>query len=61
MKHEVAKMQLTQEQVQQYHDDGFLIVRGVFDQSTVAGMREHYMAMRAEGPKPGDMGGEAVN
>lgn len=54
-------MQLTDAQIQQYNDDGFIIVRGVFDGATVQQMREHYMKMRAEGPKPSDMGGDPNN
>ena len=40
-----------------YRSQGFVLVSGIFERETVAGMIDHYMAMRAEGPKPGDFGG----
>lgn len=34
--------------------DGFVVVRGLFSLPEVEELRSHYMAMRAEGPRPGD-------
>lgn len=48
---------LTSEQIVHYNEQGYLIVPDVFDSKTVDTMREHYMALRAEGEKPGDFGG----
>lgn len=50
-------MKLTQEQVAHYHEHGYVVVREFFSPETAVQMREHYMALRAEGPKPGDFGG----
>ncbi len=50
-------MRLTEEQRNRYRESGYLLVTGLFDGETAKRMIEHYMAMRAEGPKPGDSGG----
>lgn len=51
-------MQLSPEQIEHYREQGYLIVRGVFDAAEAKSLRDHYMKVRAEGPKPGDMGGD---
>lgn len=38
-----------------FDKNGFLVARSVFDREETAFFREHYMALRAEGPKPGDL------
>lgn len=43
-----------------YARDGFAVARGVFAAAEVTAMRDHFMRRRAEGPKPGDMGGDAA-
>lgn len=48
---------LTPEQIVHYNEHGYLIVPNMFDTETAETMREHYMALRAEGEKPGDYGG----
>lgn len=48
---------VTPEQISQYHKQGYLIIPDFFDAKTVTHMRDHYMALRAEGEKPGDFGG----
>lgn len=50
-------MTLTDEQIAAYRQQGFLVVPGVFSPAEAAGMIDHYMQVRAEGPKPGDSGG----
>lgn len=50
-------MRLTEQQRNSYKERGYLLVTGLFDNGTADRMIEHYMAMRAEGPKPGDSGG----
>ena len=50
-------MRLTEEWRSRYKRLGYLIVSGLFDSETAERMIDHYMAMRAEGPKPGDSGG----
>lgn len=50
-------VQLTDSQVQQFQRDGYLVVPGAYSQTDVATMIEHYMHVRAQGPKPGDTGG----
>lgn len=52
---------LSEKQVQQYHDVGYVIVPGVIGQDEAARLIEHYMARRAEGPKPLDYGGADEN
>jgi ectoine hydroxylase-related dioxygenase (phytanoyl-CoA dioxygenase family) len=43
-----------------YDRDGFVVARSVFAPAEAAEIREHFMRLRAEGPKPGDMGGDAT-
>lgn len=50
-------MRLSNAQIHQYEESGFLVVPGLFDTATAQQMIEHYMARRAEGPKAGDSGG----
>ena len=50
-------MRLSDEQIHQYQETGFLVVSGLFDPATARQMIQHYMERRAEGPKPGDSGG----
>jgi ectoine hydroxylase-related dioxygenase (phytanoyl-CoA dioxygenase family) len=52
-------MALTTQQIRRYEDAGFIVVSRLFDQETIQGMIDHYMKLRAEGPKPGDFGGTA--
>jgi ectoine hydroxylase-related dioxygenase (phytanoyl-CoA dioxygenase family) len=39
--------------------DGFYVARALFSRAEVEVIGDHYMRLRAEGPKPGDMGGDA--
>lgn len=50
-------MRLTEEQRNTYRESGYLLITGLIDSESAERMIEHYMAMRAEGPKPGDSGG----
>lgn len=50
-------MLLTGQQRDTYRESGYLLVTGLFDNKTAERMIDHYMKMRAEGPKPGDSGG----
>jgi ectoine hydroxylase-related dioxygenase (phytanoyl-CoA dioxygenase family) len=50
---------LDEEQVRRYDEGGYLVVRGLLPRSLVARMIDHFMTLRAEGPKPGDSGGTA--
>ncbi len=47
---------ITESDKQFYDDNGYIIIRQVFSPDEIAQYREHYMALRAEGPKPGDFG-----
>ncbi len=38
-----------------YEANGYVVVKGIFSAEETAAYREHYMALRAEGSKPGDM------
>ncbi len=38
-----------------YAQNGYAVVKGVFSSAECAAYREHFMALRAEGTKPGDM------
>jgi phytanoyl-CoA hydroxylase len=51
------ELQLTDAQIRNFQQEGFLTARAVFSPSQVVSMVAHYMALRAEGPKPGDSGG----
>ncbi len=51
---ETKQLTLTPAQIKQYHEQGYLVVPGLFPTAEVARLLEHYMAMRAAGPKPGD-------
>jgi ectoine hydroxylase-related dioxygenase (phytanoyl-CoA dioxygenase family) len=44
---------------ERFDRDGYFVARALFSEPEVTRIREHYMHMRAEGPKPGDMGGDA--
>jgi len=47
---------MVSEQYKQFcQENGYVVVKGVFSPEEVAAYREHFMALRAEGPKPGDM------
>ena len=50
-------MRLSDAQVHQYNETGFLVVSGLFATATAQQMIEHYMDRRAEGQKSGDSGG----
>ena len=50
-------MRLSEAQIHQYREAGFLVVSGLFDTATAQQMIQHYMMRRAEGPKSGDSGG----
>lgn len=52
-------MQATQDDVRAYAEQGYVVARGLFSGEEAARMLDHYMAMRAEGPRPGDFGGTA--
>jgi len=53
-------MKLTREQIQQYHDQGFLVVPLV-DEATCRAMIDHYMDMNARKLAPHIMGGDPGN
>src|SRR3982751_120822 len=38
-----------------YRANGYAVVTGLFSPEEAATFRDHFMALRAEGPKPGDM------
>jgi phytanoyl-CoA hydroxylase len=45
---------LTEEHLQFYQANGFVVIRGLFTPEEVADYREYFMAMRASGPLPND-------
>lgn len=47
-------MNLTDEK-EFYETNGYAVVKGLFAPDEVAALRQHFMDLRAEGPKPGDM------
>ncbi len=51
-------MAYTQEMKELFEEQGYYVAKGVFSPREAALMRDHFMAKRAEGPKPGDMGGD---
>ena len=46
-----------QRHIDEFHDAGFTIVRGLFSPEEVASLRDHYMTLRASGTYPGDFEG----
>ncbi len=44
--------------VNAFRTEGYAVVRGLVPKPRIAGMIAHYMDLRAQGPKPGDMGGD---
>ncbi len=42
----------------EFATSGYAVARGLLDPGLAVEMRMHFMALRAEGPKPGDMGGD---
>lgn len=43
---------------ERFREDGYYLARGCFDRSEVEQIRNHYMYLRTQGPKPGDVGGD---
>ena len=41
-----------------FEEHGYFVARGIFNAGEVREMTDHYMSLRSEGPKPGDMGGD---
>lgn len=52
-------MKLNDESIRHFRENGYVVVKGLYDAETARDMRTHYMALRAQGPKPGDFGGTA--
>jgi phytanoyl-CoA hydroxylase len=48
---------LLPEHVDFYNENGFVIVRGLFSTREAEHLREHFMQLRAQGPRPGDFAG----
>jgi len=48
---------LTEAHKQFYHDNGYVVIGGLFTPDEVAGYREHYMTLRRHGAYPGDLVG----
>lgn len=48
---------ITEEHKQFYHENGYVVVSGLFSEEEVDAYREHYMVLRKRGPHPGDMSG----
>ncbi len=44
-----------------YAANGYVVVKGLFSNEETAAFREHFMALRAEGLKPGDMVAETAS
>ena len=51
-------MQFKPEMKAVFEEQGYYTARGVFKPAEVREMAAHFMTRRAEGPKPGDMGGD---
>lgn len=49
--------ELSDAQRHEYETDGYVVVPGLFPPALASSLIEHYMAMRAAGPRPGDSGG----
>lgn len=50
-------MPVSDSQLNQYQQDGYLVVEGLFSEDEVAFYRDHYMRMRDSGTYPGDDAG----
>jgi phytanoyl-CoA hydroxylase len=48
---------VTEEHKRLYQENGYVVVKGLFDQHEVARYRDHYMTLRRHGAYPGDMVG----
>ncbi|MCB0183976.1 MAG: phytanoyl-CoA dioxygenase family protein, partial [Caldilineaceae bacterium] len=42
---------------ERYQHDGYAVVPGLFSPDEVTQLADHYMALRAQGPQPGDFAG----
>jgi ectoine hydroxylase-related dioxygenase (phytanoyl-CoA dioxygenase family) len=51
-------MQVTENEKHSYDEQGYVIMRQVFSTQEIESLRDHYMALRAEGEKPGDFAGD---
>ncbi len=52
---------LTDEHKRLYQENGYVVVRGLFNQDEVAQYREHFMTLRKHGSYPGDLAGVDTN
>lgn len=52
---------LSADDVTHFHREGWVVLRGAIPRARVQPMIDHYMELRAQGPKPGDMGGDPRN
>jgi len=48
---------LMQEHKQFYHENGYVVVKGLFSPEEVAAYRDHFMSLRKRGSYPGDLAG----
>jgi len=48
---------ISPQQKQHFEQQGYLILRGMFSADEAQQYRDHYMALRAQGAKPGDLSG----
>ncbi len=53
-------MPITQTHMQEWQAAGYTLVRGLFNAEETTRYREHFMQLRASGPKPGDMDGTPI-
>jgi phytanoyl-CoA hydroxylase len=54
-------MKLNSRQIEEYKEQGYLLMPGLFTTQEAGGLRDHFMAVNASGPKPGDFGGDPNN
>ena len=52
---------VTEQDIAFNQQNGYVVVKGLFTADEVAAYRDHFMALRAEGPKPGDMVAETAH
>lgn len=51
----------TPTQIQQWNDEGYTLISGLFSAEETAVLRDHFMDLRAKGEYPGDFGGVDPN
>ncbi|HWP30284.1 MAG TPA: phytanoyl-CoA dioxygenase family protein [Fimbriimonadales bacterium] len=54
---DVRSVNLSESELKSYHENGYLVIRGLFSTDEILEMIEHYMKINQQGAHPGDFAG----